>query len=201
MFDNLALYIKYRFGLASAQTQTSELEQACLEKWADSRQNAAEIGVFHGVNTVRIAKVLRANSIMLAIDPYFRDALGFRGYAWARRIAHNEARKVTNARVIWIESLGKEAPGHPDALTVLPIHFLFVDGDHSYEGLKGDWLAWRNHIAIGGIVALHDTRNRGNCGSEVYAREIIVVDDEFEVVDEVDSLTVLRRRSTKQLDE
>jgi len=37
-----------------------------------------------------------------------------------------------------------------------PIDFLFIDGDHSYEGCRGDIEAWRPHVKRGGIIALHD---------------------------------------------
>ena len=70
--------------------------------------------------------------------------------------------------------------------------FLFIDGDHSYEGLQGDWEAWRSLIAPGGIVALHDTRG-GRFGCQRYMEEVILPDPEFSIVDEVESLTVLKR--------
>jgi hypothetical protein len=38
----------------------------------------------------------------------------------------------------------------------LPIDFLFIDGDHSYEGCAGDIKAWLPHIKIGGYLAVHD---------------------------------------------
>ena len=36
------------------------------------------------------------------------------------------------------------------------IDFLFIDGDHSYNGVKLDWELYRPHIKFGGIVAFHD---------------------------------------------
>lgn len=33
----------------------------------------------------------------------------------------------------------------------------FIDGDHSYEGVRADWLAWSPLVRPGGIVAFHDT--------------------------------------------
>lgn len=36
------------------------------------------------------------------------------------------------------------------------INFVFIDGDHSYEGCKRDILAWLPKIADGGILAGHD---------------------------------------------
>lgn len=35
-------------------------------------------------------------------------------------------------------------------------NMVFVDGDHSYEGCKGDIEAWFPHIVDGGIIAVHD---------------------------------------------
>lgn len=38
----------------------------------------------------------------------------------------------------------------------LKIHFLFIDGDHSYEGCLSDIQNWTPHVAKGGIIAIHD---------------------------------------------
>lgn len=35
-------------------------------------------------------------------------------------------------------------------------NMVFIDGDHSYEGCKGDIEAWLQHIVPGGIIAVHD---------------------------------------------
>lgn len=35
-------------------------------------------------------------------------------------------------------------------------NMVFIDGDHSYEGCKGDIEAWLPHIVDGGIIAVHD---------------------------------------------
>lgn len=36
------------------------------------------------------------------------------------------------------------------------IDFLFIDGDHSYEGIKGDFFSWKPKIRKGGLIAIHD---------------------------------------------
>jgi hypothetical protein len=33
---------------------------------------------------------------------------------------------------------------------------LFIDGDHSEAGCRGDIQAWIGHVKAGGVVALHD---------------------------------------------
>ena len=36
------------------------------------------------------------------------------------------------------------------------IDFLFIDGDHTYEGVKQDWLMYGPLVRKGGIIAFHD---------------------------------------------
>jgi len=36
------------------------------------------------------------------------------------------------------------------------VDMVFIDADHSYEGCKGDILAWLPNIKAGGILAIHD---------------------------------------------
>ena len=36
------------------------------------------------------------------------------------------------------------------------IDFLFIDGDHSYEGVKKDFEMYSPLVGSGGIIALHD---------------------------------------------
>lgn len=37
-----------------------------------------------------------------------------------------------------------------------PVDVLFIDGDHSYEGVLADWLLYHPLVREGGIVAFHD---------------------------------------------
>jgi hypothetical protein len=79
----------------------------------------------------------------------------------------------------------------------MPLDFLFVDGDHSWAGLEGDWRDWTPHVVPGGVVALHDSRpmpDRDVLGSVRFTTEIVLNHPGFAVVDTVDSLTVLERR-------
>ena len=188
-------YLNYRLGRASALTQTTEAERAGLRRHAQGRKRLAEIGVFHGVNTRAFREAMAADGVLLAVDPFPRRFFGIRGYGWARRIAHREVARSGNGRVVWLECRGEEAPGLPAVQPFLPVDFIFIDGDHSYEGLRGDWLAWKDRVAPGGIVALHDSRQRDGCGSERFAQEVAVRDPDYERIEEIDSLTVLRRRA------
>jgi len=94
--------------------------------------------------------------------------------------------------VLWIEEMGKDAPRNPEVAALLPVDFIFIDGDHSWDGIRGDWESWSGHIAPNGIVALHDSCNTTQ-ESARYTSEVILKDARFTKIHEVDMLTVLRR--------
>jgi predicted O-methyltransferase YrrM len=51
------------------------------------------------------------------------------------------------------KEIGRNWPveGAPDQLDLI-----FVDGDHSIEGITGDILAWKGHVKPGGLMLFHD---------------------------------------------
>jgi hypothetical protein len=57
-------------------------------------------------------------------------------------------------RVVWLEKFSQDAARNWS----LPIDFLFIDGDHSREGVARDWAAWGRFVEPGGRVAFHDAR-------------------------------------------
>jgi predicted O-methyltransferase YrrM len=127
---------------------------------------------------------------MTAVDPYPAGRLGFSAQ---ERIAHREVARVSNGRVSWVRAKGAEA-----ACNHGPVDFVFIDGDHSEDGLLADWRAWSPLVEPGGIVALHDSRSTperplDGAGSVKVTNEVILRDTRFGVVQTVDSLTVLRR--------
>ncbi len=189
---NSVHYFRYLMGLSPALTQTSPAERQCLREHATGKRSLGEIGVFHGVNTRVFREVMAPDGVLVAVDPFPRSLFGIRGYGWARRIAHREVARCPNGRVLWIEDFGRNAPFNPAVAGLLPLDFLFVDGDHSWEGLRGDWESWSGNMALNGIVALHDS---ANCGaeSERYTNEVILKDGHYVKIASVDTLTVLQR--------
>jgi predicted O-methyltransferase YrrM len=190
---NIRHYFKYKLGIDSAYTQTSEPERACLLKHATGKHVIAEIGTFEAVNTRAFRSVVAEDGVVIAIDPYPRSLFGVFGFGWIRRIAHEEVSKVSRAQVLWVENLGKFAPTEERVKPYLPVDFLFIDGDHSYEGIKEDWLAWSDCVKPDGIVALHDSLNSNQCGSEIFTEETILKDNRFSFVESIDTLTIVRK--------
>lgn len=59
-----------------------------------------------------------------------------------------------------------------DILNGEPIDFLFIDGDHSYEGVKRDFEIYSQFVKKGGYVAFHDVNIIKNCGVDKFWNEL-----------------------------
>jgi predicted O-methyltransferase YrrM len=186
----------WRLGLARAETQTTEAERDCLARHASGKRMLAEIGVYHGVTTCRLRKSMDSSGVLIAIDPYPKQRLGFSAQ---KMVAHGEVSRIKGGTVKWIRKIGAETARELNLNGSQKFDFVFIDGDHSWEGLQADWEGWGRLIAPGGVVGLHDSRSSPSrqiedTGSVLFTREVITRDPDFEVVEAVDSLTVLRRR-------
>lgn len=53
------------------------------------------------------------------------------------------------------------------------IKFLFIDADHSYEGISKDWSLFEPFVVSGGIVALHDIDLQGHPGCYKFFQEVM----------------------------
>jgi predicted O-methyltransferase YrrM len=190
-------FLLWNLGLAKPQTQTTEAERACLARQAAGKKRLAEIGVYQAVTTCRLRQVMAPDGVLLAVDPFAPGRLGF---SYDRVIARDEAGRISNGQVRWLRMTGKEAARDPLVGELGGVDFLFIDGDHSYDGLREDWEGWSPRVVPGGIVALHDSRSYDghdieSAGSVQFTRKVILHDPRFAVVQTVDSLTVLQRKS------
>ncbi len=191
---HLALYC---LGLAKAETQVTPTERQCLLDHARGSKLAAEIGVWHGVTTSSLRNVMDASGRLYAIDPYPAGRMGF---SIQRLIASREIRKSRGAEVQFVRLTGVESAKKFFDDGVLNFDFVFIDGDHSFEGLKGDWEYWSRLVHAGGRIALHDSRSSASrdiesAGSVQFTKQVILKDPSFEVVSQAETLTVLRRKS------
>jgi len=182
----------YLLRLSGPDTQTSDAERQCLRKYAVGRRSLVEIGVYHGVNTRLLCESADPSAVVYAVDPFFTGKLGV---SFNRMIAHSHVARAYRGRCVWIRDVSPTAasPGYIPSET--SFDFVFIDGDHSYEAVRLDWETWTPRLTIGGIVALHDSRGGLGAGSEVFTNEVIRTDQRFEVLETVDTLTVLGRRA------
>ncbi len=187
-------WLRYCLGADAAHSQTTEAERSALSRHASGCKRLVELGVYEGLTTALLARSMAADGVLYAIDPFFAGRLGI---CWSKWIAKREVLKVRPARkVVFIEKLSFDAA----PLVEAPLDFVFIDGDHSLGGIQRDWADWSTKIAPGAVIALHDTRvpahnpGVGELGSCRYFNEHIQHDTRFEILEQVDSLSVLRRK-------
>lgn len=186
--------IKWQLGLAPAEVWTTEAERDCLARHADGKRRLVEVGVWHGGTTRHLRAAMSSEATLYAVDPFPKGRLGI---SLPRVVARGEVRQVRNGRVIWLRMSGAAAAGMETMREQPQVDFVFVDNAQTFETLQIEWEAWAPHVAPGGVICLHDTRpwprNLPIQSSVEYARAVVLKDLRFTTVDEVDSLTVLRR--------
>jgi hypothetical protein len=131
--------------------------------------------------------------VLYAVDPFEPGRLGF---SLQRVIARREIRRVRGGKVNWVRLSGARAADQ--VLRDGPVDLIFIDGDHSYEGLRSDWEAWSAGTAPDALIALHDSvssssRNIEDAGSVRYTRETIAKDPRFRRIRTVETLTFWSR--------
>lgn len=191
----LTHFVFWNLGLAKAETQTSAAERDCLCRHVTGRKRVVEIGVWHGVTTKRLRAAMASEGVLFGVDPFAKGRLRFSAH---RYIARKEVGRIQNGSVQWVRSTGAAAAHKHSALDSGPVDFVFIDGDHTFDGLREDWEAWSPLVCEGGIVALHDScssleRQIDDAGSVQYTNKVIKSDPRFELVESVDTLTIFRR--------
>ncbi len=181
-------FLKWTFGLAPAEVWTTAAERACLAKYAAGRRRLAEVGVWHGGTSRHLRSAMANDGTLFAVDPYDRGRLGF---SIPRIVGMRELERVHNGSVVWIRRKGADAANCPE-IRQLPLDFVFIDNAQSFETLKVEWEAWSPLVTPDGVIALHDSRESEQ-GSVRYAREVVLANPRYQVLETVDSLTVLKR--------
>jgi predicted O-methyltransferase YrrM len=183
----------HAIGLLEAHSQTNRDELACLGRYAKGRHTALEIGTHMGVSAAVIAKALSAGGQLFCADPW-ELRLGKENPCFT--ICRRElTRKRVLDRVVFLQGYSYEVESSMPEL----LDFIFVDGDHSYEGLERDWGIVLRRLSRNGILCLHDTtipaaEPHRQHGSVAFFEETIRQHPDFEWLECCYTLNVLRRR-------
>lgn len=138
-------------------------EFGCLWEMAASiaARTVVEIGSLYGGTLwywLQLPNVELVVSVDLILDyePMRPDVLAARSEwpAWCR--AHN----VTADELRVVEGDSHD-PATLEAASLDEVDVLFIDGDHTYDGVEADFELWSPLVRPGGIVAFHDTVENG----------------------------------------
>jgi cephalosporin hydroxylase len=116
-----------------------------------------EIGTKMGGTLFLFTKVSSRNSSVISID--FPDGHGG-GYSKARE-AFYKSFTQHQQQINLIKGDSHSLNTLDQLKSVLqgqPIDFLFIDGDHSYEGVKLDYEMYSPLVRAGGLIAFHDNK-------------------------------------------
>lgn len=111
-------------------------------------QNVAEIGIYNGASSLCIAQALHDNN-----DAGHLHCVEVDDYNIA--LTHHHLREAGLAELASFY----HGSSHDSALVAqLPsCEFVFVDGDHSYEGARSDFELFRGKLSPRGMMLYHDT--------------------------------------------
>ena len=119
-----------------------------------------EIGSFLGSSSCFIAAGITENSKLYCIDTWGNHAMKYveTDIDANERDTYDEFNSNTNKYKNKIVQLrGWSYDKIIDLKTqVNKIDFLFIDGDHNYEGVKKDWDLYNGLLENGSVVAFHD---------------------------------------------
>ena len=181
--------------------------RALFEAACTARPGAwLEIGTYCGKSTVLLAQAARevGGTQIVTVDHHHGSEENQPGWEWHdttmvdehsglldtlpsfRRTWDDHVRDVVSAVVATTEQVA--------AWWSTPVEFLFLDGNHVEEMAQHDYAAFAQHVAPGGLLAVHDVFPDPNDGGQapwhVVERALA---EAFEEVSVTGSLRVLRR--------
>ncbi len=157
---------------------------AIKEVFGDMPLIGAEIGVYLGDNAEFILNVLNMQKLYL-IDP-FDPNNDFEGYC-KPKLSKVKQRTLDRFepyadKVKWLFHTSDDAI----PFITEPLHFVYIDGNHSYSYVKRDLEHYWHLVRSGGVISGHDYANRAK--PPIQARMAV---DEFVLEYDVD-LTISR---------
>lgn len=121
---------------------------ALLARLAPERpRHVCEIGTADGGTNCLLVHALPTVEFMLGIDLFVKGKPRLRHFAKTRQQLH------------YIEGSSYLPATVARAQTVLAgrqLDVLFIDGDHSYRGVRADFQSYRHFVRDGGLVVFHD---------------------------------------------
>jgi predicted O-methyltransferase YrrM len=154
----------------------------------------AEIGRFKGGSTLLLASALPEGAELWSYDLHVALRADLTGPELDRDLTAALDRFGLSDRVHLLVADSRTAEPPPRLCELV-----FVDGDHSYEGARADFLRWRAQLAPGGHLLFHDAVATPGYGNHypgvVQLMAEVDADPELERQPDAGSIAHFRRRS------
>jgi predicted O-methyltransferase YrrM len=138
-----------------ANQDVEELGALCEKLLRRTPRVVVEIGTARGGTLYLWTRICTPGAVVVSIDkPGEVGSVGPSTLALYRRFGRQRGVQVFTIRA---DSHSQRA--HQRLQEILgdrKVDFLFIDGDHCYEGVKTDFYGYQSYMAPDGLVALHD---------------------------------------------
>jgi hypothetical protein len=130
-------------------------ERVALNRLASGKKTILEIGSYVGASACCFGAELKKSGFgrVFCIDTWNNDAMTEGG-----QDTYTEFLKNTESFeqfIIPIRGFSTDVVKHI-ATKTNHVDLLFIDGDHSYNGVKADWDAYKGFLKVDSFVVLHD---------------------------------------------
>lgn len=137
------------------RTDLTVAEMCRLYLLARGRKGIVEIGSYTGASACCIGAALNetGDGKLVCIDTWNNDAMteGNRD-TWQEFQANTAAYRT---HIVPVRGFSAHVVNQV-AARLESIDLLFIDGDHSYAGVKADWEAYQGFLRTGSVVVFHD---------------------------------------------
>jgi len=105
------------------------------------------LGAGEGGTNFLLSQATPSASLMIGIDSYAKNSAKLKYFS------------RQSQQIIFVKGSSSVARAINKVKRLLnsrKLDLLFIDGDHSYKGVRGDFLNYRHFVREGGIIAFHD---------------------------------------------
>lgn len=134
-----------------------EFQELCTEVGIKKPRVIVEIGTRDGGSLWMLSQYAPAGSTIISID--LENALWGRPGTYRNRdraLAALSNKGYITHKINADSQLDSTRAELEAILAGRPINFLFIDGDHTYGGVKRDWDLYKDLVEPGGLIAFHD---------------------------------------------
>jgi cephalosporin hydroxylase len=136
----------------------NEFTKFCEFYYSLNCKNVLEVGSYLGGTFYVLCKLSHPDGLKISIDyPFY----GNQAKEIADKKVYSKMKSFAeNVHIITADSHLEETKNVlSDILKEEKLDFLFIDGDHSYEGVKQDFKMYSPFVKKGGYVAFHDVND------------------------------------------
>jgi cephalosporin hydroxylase len=171
---NLAFRFR-RCGIRFTPSQIPEEITSFLKLLAQRPPTAVlEVGTDKGGTFFLLARVATPDALLISLDLPFVQKSAYP--AWREPLYRGFRREQQRVELVRHDSHDLHTMGKiREMLGGRKLDLLFIDGDHSYNGVKKDFEMYSPLVAGGGTIAFHDIvdrRETGACGVPGFWREM-----------------------------